>query len=98
MTVDGNRLTVLPDGPGRLDALIALIDGAKQSLRLLYYMYLSDKSGERVRDAIMAAIDRGVDVSLLPNPSISKDTSTPRSTAAMIASRTRSPDLSPRYM
>jgi len=65
LTVDGNRLTVLPDGPGRLEALIALIDGAKQSLRLLYYMYLGDKSGNRVRDAIMAAIDRGVEVSLL---------------------------------
>ena len=65
MTVDGNRLIVLADGPDRLDALIALIDGAKQSLRLLYYMYLSDQSGNRVREAILAAIDRGVDVSLL---------------------------------
>ena len=74
MTVDGNRLTVLPDGPGRLDALIGLIDGAKQSLRLLYYMYLSDKSGERVRDAIMAAIDRGVAVSLLIDGFGSSDT------------------------
>jgi cardiolipin synthase len=74
MTVDGNRLTILPGGPERLDALIALIDGAKRSLRLLYYMYLSDESGSRVRDSIMAAIDRGVDVALLIDGFGSSDT------------------------
>lgn len=65
LLVEGNRLTLLPDGPERLDALIALIDGAKQSLRLLYYIYTPDAAGARVRDAILAAIDRGVKVSLL---------------------------------
>lgn len=65
LMVDGNRLRVLPDGPDRLEALIALIDGAQQSLRLLYYIYLGGKSGDRVRDAILRAIDRGVAVSLL---------------------------------
>ena len=34
-TVEGNRLTLLPDGPQRLDALIALIDEAQESLRIL---------------------------------------------------------------
>jgi cardiolipin synthase len=65
LTVDGNRLTVLPDGPDRLEALVGLIDGAKKSLRLLYYIYLGDASGERVKAAILSAIDRGVSVSLL---------------------------------
>ncbi|MEO7634530.1 MAG: phosphatidylserine/phosphatidylglycerophosphate/cardiolipin synthase family protein [Sphingomicrobium sp.] len=65
VTVDGNRLTFLPDGPERLETLIALIDGAKKSLRLLYYMFLADASGERVRAAILAAIDRGIEVALL---------------------------------
>jgi cardiolipin synthase len=64
-TVDRNRLTLLPDGPERLEALIALIDGAQQTLRLLYYMFLSDASGERVRDALLKAAERGVKVSLL---------------------------------
>ena len=50
LTVDGNRLRVLPDGPERLEALLELIDGARQSLRLLYYIYLADASGERVKD------------------------------------------------
>lgn len=65
VTVDGNRLTFLPDGPKRLEALIALIDGAQYSLRLLYYIYLSDASGERVKAALFRAIERGVTVALL---------------------------------
>jgi cardiolipin synthase len=65
LTVDGNRLTLLPDGPMRLEGLIELIDGARHSLRLLYYTYLADASGERVKEALLRAIDRGVLVSLL---------------------------------
>ena len=72
--VDGNRLRVLPGGPERLDALLELIDGAKHSLRLLYYIYLADRSGERVKAAIIRAIDRGVSVSLLIDGFGSSDT------------------------
>lgn len=64
-TVAGNRLTLLIDGPERLEALIALIDGAKESLRILYYIFCADESGRRVRDALVAAANRGVKVSLL---------------------------------
>jgi cardiolipin synthase len=64
-TVDGNRLTLLPDGPQRLEALIALIEEARESLRFLYYMFLDTESGQRVRDALMTAAARGVKVSLL---------------------------------
>ena len=63
--VAGNRLTLLADGPERLDALIALIDGARESLRILYYIFLPDASGTRVRDALVAAAQRGVAVTLL---------------------------------
>ncbi|HWH18354.1 MAG TPA: phosphatidylserine/phosphatidylglycerophosphate/cardiolipin synthase family protein [Allosphingosinicella sp.] len=63
--VDGNRLTLLPDGPDRFAELIALIEGARHSLRVLYYMFLDDASGRRVRDALLAAVGRGVKVSLL---------------------------------
>jgi cardiolipin synthase A/B len=65
ITVEGNGLRVLPDGPERLDALIDLIEGAKQSLRLLYYTYVADDAGAKVREAVLRAIDRGVSVSLL---------------------------------
>jgi cardiolipin synthase len=64
-TVDGNRLTLLADGPGRLEALISLIDGATESLRILYYMFLGDASGQRIRDALLAAAERGVRVVVL---------------------------------
>jgi cardiolipin synthase A/B len=63
--VAGNRLTLLPDGPQRLEALIALIDGARESLRILYYIWLNDETGRRVRDALVAAAQRGVKVSML---------------------------------
>jgi cardiolipin synthase len=65
ITVDGNRLTLITDGPERLDALLKLIDEAKSSLRLLFYMFASDKSGTLARDALIRAAGRGVEVSLL---------------------------------
>lgn len=63
--VAGNRLAPYPDGPPRLDALLALIDGAQRSLRVLYYIYADDESGRRVRAALDAALARGVRVSIL---------------------------------
>jgi cardiolipin synthase len=63
--VDGHRLTLLADGPERLEALLRLIAQAKESLRFLYYMFLDDASGTRVRDGLIAAAQRGVKVSLL---------------------------------
>jgi cardiolipin synthase len=65
LLVDGNRLTLLTEGPDRLSALLGLIDGASRSVRLLYYIYRDDRSGEEVYAAIERAIDRGVSVSLL---------------------------------
>ena len=64
-TVDGNQLTLLDTGPRRLEALIALIDSARISLRVLYYIYVDDHAGERVRAALIAAAARGVQTSLI---------------------------------
>ena len=64
-TVDGNRLTLLIAGSERLEALIGLIDGAKHSLRLLYYIYTDDETGRLVRAAMERALGRGVKVSLI---------------------------------
>ncbi|HZG09386.1 MAG TPA: phosphatidylserine/phosphatidylglycerophosphate/cardiolipin synthase family protein [Allosphingosinicella sp.] len=63
--VDGNCLAVLDEGPERMVALLRLIAEAQESLRFLYYMFLDDASGARIRDALIAAADRGVKVSLL---------------------------------
>jgi cardiolipin synthase A/B len=65
ITVDGNRLTPLSSGRARFDALIALIDGAQDSLRLLYYIYADDHAGRSVRDALQNALERGVKVGLI---------------------------------
>jgi cardiolipin synthase len=63
--VAGNRLTLLTDGPARLEALLALIASAERSLRILYYIFKDDESGSKVRDAILAACARGVKVTIL---------------------------------
>lgn len=63
--IDGNRLRLITDGPARIEALVDLIDGARQSLRLLYYTFAADHSGLRIRDAIEAAAHRGVKVALI---------------------------------
>ena len=62
LEVAGNRLTLLADGPDRLSALLELIAGARESLRFLYYMFMDDASGTRVRDALIEAAGRGVKV------------------------------------
>lgn len=63
--VEGNRLTLLIEGHERLTALIGLIDGARHSLRLLYYIYTDDATGQLVRAAMERALDRGVKVALI---------------------------------
>jgi cardiolipin synthase len=63
--VDGNRLTLLIEPDERLFGLLALIDGAQTSLRLLYYTYADDRTGQRVRDALVAACRRGVSVAMI---------------------------------
>lgn len=64
-TVAGNRLTLLDTGPRRLERLVALIDGAEHSLRIIYYIYVDDAAGRHVRDAMLRAAGRGVDVHLI---------------------------------
>ena len=64
-TVDGNTLTMLDTGPRRLEAMIALIASAKRTLRIIYYIYVDDAAGARVRQAMLDAASRGVTVSLV---------------------------------
>ena len=72
--VDGNRLTLVFEGDARRDALLTLIDGAERELRLLYYIYSADTVGAQVRDALVAACERGVSVALLVDGFGSEDT------------------------
>jgi cardiolipin synthase len=63
--IEGNHLTLLIEPQDRLSGLLALIDEARESLRLLYYTFADDEAGRLVRDALVRACERGVQVSLI---------------------------------
>jgi len=61
----GLSLRFYPGGDDRLEALIGLIDGARESLKLAFYIFATDQCAARVRDALTEAARRGVDVRLI---------------------------------
>ena len=63
--IAGNKLELIETGEERLRTLLAVIAGARSSLRMLMYMFDPDDAGEAVRDAMAAAADRGVEVKLI---------------------------------
>ena len=63
--LDGNRLTVSGSGPDLRDMLVALIDGARESLKLYYYIFANDGSGRLVLARLVHAARRGVAVTLM---------------------------------
>jgi cardiolipin synthase len=65
VTAAGHDFIFYPHGQDRLKALVALIDGAQTSLKMFYYLFDSDTSGTMVRDALVAAARRGVDVAVI---------------------------------
>ena len=64
-TIAGNHFTLIETGKERLEAILELIGSAKESLRLVFYMFDSDDCGRQVRDALVEATNRGVKVWLL---------------------------------
>jgi len=63
--IAGNRLELIDSGEARLELLLRLIAGAQESIRMLMYMFNADHAGDRVRDALVAAATRGIEVKLL---------------------------------
>ena len=63
--IAGNRLQVLESGSERLRTLLALIGEAKKSFKMVMYMFNPDAVGQLVRDALVEAAKRGVEVKLL---------------------------------
>jgi cardiolipin synthase A/B len=63
--IAGNELRLIDTGTERLHALLELIRGAKSSLKMLMYMFNPDHTGDIVRDALVEAARRGVEVKLL---------------------------------
>lgn len=63
--IEGDTLRLITEGPERLAALLDLIAGAERSLRILYYIYVDDDAGAKVRQAMIDAARRGVRVRLI---------------------------------
>lgn len=60
-----HALRFLPAGHDRLEALLGLIEGAQETLRLCFYIFANDTASTRVRDALVGAARRGVKVRLI---------------------------------
>ncbi|HEV2594107.1 MAG TPA: phosphatidylserine/phosphatidylglycerophosphate/cardiolipin synthase family protein [Sphingomicrobium sp.] len=63
--IAGNKLMIIESGEARLRLLLDLINGAERCIKMLMYMFNPDQVGESVRDALVAAARRGVEVRLM---------------------------------
>lgn len=61
----GNRVTLLRDGPGTFEAMLAMIEAAQESVEFEGYIYRRDEIGMRFADAFVRASERGVRVRVL---------------------------------
>ena len=61
----GNRATLAADSNAAIDAMVADIDAAMESVHLCAYIWLADTNGCKVKDACVRAARRGVAVRAL---------------------------------
>lgn len=61
----GNQIALYSDGDETFDAMIALIDGARERVDLESYILRGDSTGERFADALGRAASRGVHVRVI---------------------------------
>lgn len=61
----GNAVEVMREGEALFDALETAFDAATQHIHLVYYIWETDYTGMRLRDALVRAAHRGVKVKLL---------------------------------
>ncbi|RMC37745.1 cardiolipin synthase [Paracoccus alkanivorans] len=59
--VDGNRLRLLEESDAAIDDMVDAIDSARDHVHVLFYIWLPDRSGEKVAEAIIRAEARGVE-------------------------------------
>ncbi|UDQ87952.1 cardiolipin synthase [Xanthobacter autotrophicus] len=60
LPVAGNRAELLPDSASAIAGMVRDIDGARQSVHVLFYIWLDDASGRSVMEALKRAAARGV--------------------------------------
>lgn len=58
--VGGNHATLLQDSNATIDSMVADIDAAQDHVHLLFYIWLEDKNGCKVVEALKRAAARGV--------------------------------------
>lgn len=63
--LSGNAATIMRDGVKVFDALEQAFAQATHHIHLIYYIWEIDYTGRRLRDALVAAAQRGVEVRLL---------------------------------
>jgi cardiolipin synthase len=63
--VAGHDLHLIHSPEDRLAAVIGLIASAHKTIRMCFYMYASDQTGEQVLEGLVAAASRGVRVQLI---------------------------------
>ncbi|HEX5004452.1 MAG TPA: cardiolipin synthase [Gemmatimonadales bacterium] len=61
----GNTIELLPDYAGSIARLAQEIDGARESVHLLYYIFADDDHGGQVVEAVLRAKARGVECRVL---------------------------------
>ena len=61
----GNAVQLYRDGPLAFDALEEAFDKAEHHVHLVYYIWESDRTGQRLRDVLARAAARGVEIRLL---------------------------------
>lgn len=61
----GNHVDILPDGTSFFPLLLETIRSAQHHLHVQFYIWNTDRTGRKVRDALTEAARRGVEVRLL---------------------------------
>jgi len=60
LPVGGNRAELMADSEASIVAMVADIDAARESVHVLFYIWLADESGLRMVEALKRAAGRGV--------------------------------------
>ena len=63
--VAGHELRVVRSPADRLTSVLQLIEGAKTSIRMFFYMFGTDSTGREVLEALVGAAERGVAVEVI---------------------------------
>jgi cardiolipin synthase len=58
--VEGNSVHLMQDSAATIDAMVSDIDAAHSQVNVLFYIWLTDRSGVRIAEALMRAAGRGV--------------------------------------